>query len=87
MRPASIETTMSYYVALDTADVADELWAKFGPPYNNPYNNRPGMAKKAETAPADELTKAIETARVISAEGTGLEPATPYGAPHFQCGR
>jgi integrase len=21
------------------------------------------------------------------AEGTGLEPATPYGAPHFQCGR
>ena len=21
------------------------------------------------------------------AEGTGLEPATPFGAPHFQCGR
>ena len=24
---------------------------------------------------------------VTEAEGTGLEPATPYGAPHFQCGR
>jgi hypothetical protein len=24
---------------------------------------------------------------VQSAEGTGLEPATPCGAPHFQCGR
>jgi hypothetical protein len=23
----------------------------------------------------------------FSAEGTGLEPATPCGAPHFQCGR
>jgi hypothetical protein len=23
----------------------------------------------------------------FQAEGTGLEPATPYGAPHFQCGR
>lgn len=22
-----------------------------------------------------------------SAEGTGFEPATPFGAPHFQCGR
>ncbi len=21
------------------------------------------------------------------AEGTGIEPATPFGAPHFQCGR
>jgi len=24
---------------------------------------------------------------VYAAEGTGLEPATPDGAPHFQCGR
>ena len=23
----------------------------------------------------------------FEAEGTGLEPATPCGAPHFQCGR
>ena len=23
----------------------------------------------------------------FQAEGTGLEPATPCGAPHFQCGR
>ena len=23
----------------------------------------------------------------FQAEGTGIEPATPFGAPHFQCGR
>ena len=28
------------------------------------------------------------TSRVsFPAEGTGVEPATPYGAPHLQCGR
>jgi integrase len=65
MRHASIETTMSYYVALDSADVADELWAKFGPTYNNPYNNRPGPAKKAETAPVEESAEAIAEKEVI----------------------
>ena len=23
----------------------------------------------------------------LGAEGMGLEPTTPFGAPHFQCGR
>ena len=31
--------------------------------------------------------KTAENAAKIIAEGTGLEPATPCGAPHFQCGR
>ena len=26
-------------------------------------------------------------AGVTGAEGMGLEPTTPFGAPHFQCGR
>ena len=65
MRHSSIDTTMGYYVALDSADVADELWAKFGPTYNNPYNNRPATAEKAETAPADESTEAVANERVI----------------------
>ena len=30
MRHAAIQTTMSYYVDLDAADVADQLWADFG---------------------------------------------------------
>ena len=30
---------------------------------------------------------ALTTRRSFEAEGTGLEPATPCGAPHFQCGR
>jgi integrase len=67
MRHASIETTMGYYVALDSADVADELWAKWGgsegqkaPPYNTPYNNRPERSQETETAPVDESTEAVE---------------------------
>jgi site-specific recombinase XerC len=28
-----------------------------------------------------------QMAQPVKAEGTGLEPATPLGAPHFQCGR
>ncbi len=65
MRHASIDTTMSYYVALDSADVADELWAKFGPTYNRPYDNQPGTGKKAKTAPAESSTKAVEPKEVI----------------------
>ena len=30
MRHSSIATTEGYYVHLDAADVADELWSKFG---------------------------------------------------------
>ena len=48
MRHASIQTTMGFYVELNAANVADELWEKFGgaeagnlATYNNPYNNGP----------------------------------------------
>jgi integrase len=30
MRHSAVQTTLAYYVDLDTAEVADELWAKFG---------------------------------------------------------
>jgi integrase len=61
MRHSSIDTTMGYYVALDSADVADELWAKFGTEgaYNNPYNKRPQQTPETEKAPADESTEAL----------------------------
>jgi integrase len=71
MRHASIDTTMAYYVSIGADEVADELWGKFGviegqngPAYNNPYNNRPTTAKKAETAPAESSTEAVEAKEV-----------------------
>lgn len=35
MRHANISTTMRFYVALDASDVADELWANYGPAATN----------------------------------------------------
>ncbi len=32
-------------------------------------------------------TKPLASRVSFTAEGTGFEPATPCGAPHFQCGR
>ena len=29
----------------------------------------------------------LASLRSFEAEGTGFEPATPFRAPHFQCGR
>jgi len=34
-----------------------------------------------------EAQESLQKHRVSAAEGTGIEPATPFGAPHFQCGR
>jgi integrase len=62
MRHSSIQTTMAYYVDLDAADVADQLWASYG---NNPSqgnilgNIGRNGAKKPERAPADESTEAF----------------------------
>ena len=87
MRHGSVDTTMGHYVALDSADVADELWAKFGAPYNISYNSGPEHAPETEMGPADESTEPVINPSLTPAEGTGIEPATPCGAPHFQCGR
>ena len=78
---------MKYYVTMDADSVADELWGEDWGPGNSSGNNRPNQAKKAETAPAETSTEAVDNSRLTQAEGTGLEPATPFGAPHFQCGR
>ncbi len=44
---------------------------------------------KAQSEPWTQATGDTGLANTVlkTAEGTGLEPATPYGAPHFQCGR
>jgi integrase len=56
-RHAHYSTTAAYYVHLDAADVAAELWAQFGPAadakgptYNNPYNNSPETTEGAKVA-------------------------------------
>ncbi len=84
---------MKYYVTMDADSVADELWGRDWEAGNNRRagntfgNNQPRKAPRAETAPADVSTEAVDNQDVTRAEGTGIEPATPYGAPHFQCGR
>ena len=50
MRHASIQTTMAYYVDLDSAEVADQLWASWGtesedaPKSNTSGNTNPNRA-------------------------------------------
>ncbi len=53
---------MGYYVDLDSAEVADELWVSYGNTAaagNTCSDTRPGVAKKPEKAPADESTEAL----------------------------
>jgi hypothetical protein len=55
MRHAEIGATMKYYVVLDAAEVADDLWAYYGNFLSG--NIRPEGAKKAEKGLADESAK------------------------------
>ena len=59
MRHAGSDTTMACYVALATADVADELWAKFAT-CNIAYNNQPQQFQETQKAPANESTEALD---------------------------
>jgi len=53
MRHSSIATTMGYYVDLDAADVADELWTSYGntPAAGNTFGNT-AQNDHQETEPA-----------------------------------
>ncbi len=42
---------------------------------------------QSKTSPQVLVNKELATTVSIEAEGTGLEPATPYGAPVLQTGR
>lgn len=65
MRHADIGTTMKYYVSANAADLADELWASFGPTGtpsdrgNTPGNTHPEATKKLERAPGDQSPEAL----------------------------
>ena len=48
--------------------------------------NGPRKALRAETAPVEKSQKPLK-AKELYTGGHGVEPATPFGAPHFQCVR
>ena len=64
MRHAEIATTMKYYVTMDADTVADELWGRGWDSGNTSGNNRPETTPKAETAPAESSTEAVEPKEV-----------------------
>ena len=67
---------MSYYVQLDCDDISADLAQRFA-----------GQKASFGDTSAPERTKATTEIPVVprkQAEGTGLEPATGYPAPHFQ---
>jgi hypothetical protein len=62
MRHSSIQTTMGYYVDLDSADVADQLWASFGnasESYNTSYNIGQNKPENEARATADLSTETL----------------------------
>ena len=65
MRHSAIQTTMSYYVDLDAADMANQLWKGWGQG-NILGNIGHDAAKKAEEAPADESTEALCATHVVT---------------------
>jgi integrase len=75
MRHSTVQTTMGYYVDLDAAEVADELWAGWGanggktPPAGNTLGNT-----RPETVEADAAESCRKSLPSKVAEA-GLEPA------------
>jgi len=69
-RHSSIATTLAYYVDLDAAEVADELWAKHAAtpgtvgPGNKPGNNQPRKAENAVLELADALDTSSHADRI-----------------------
>jgi hypothetical protein len=76
MRHSSVATTMGNYVDLDSAEVADQLWASYG---NDPAegnisgNTHPERAKNTEGATAQVLAETPDSqdVRAIPSQWTG----------------
>ena len=43
-------------------------------------------APRMNDGPQPLTNQQVASRCILAAEGTGLEPATPNGAPHFECG-
>jgi hypothetical protein len=63
MRHSAIQTTMSYYVDLDAAEVADQLWADFG---NSPAAGNICGNTYQETQTPDDIAGVITTCGKMS---------------------
>lgn len=55
MRHANIQTTLSFYVDLDSDDLADELWEQFGSEFNKPFNSDDCNARLTEESQSGEV--------------------------------
>jgi integrase len=94
MRHSSIETTMAYYVDLDAAEVADQLWAGFDPQadnkketYNTSYNTRPESSKNEKEVSTEQPAE-TSILKDVTSGGHGARTRNPItGASHFQCDR
>lgn len=96
MRHRSIETTLRFYVAMDSDEVADELWAahaggekpSLGPilgPILGP--TCPVAAQKEGEVRSGEGSERL-VQKGLQSGGHGTRTRNPItGAPHFQCGR
>ena len=62
-----------------TATAEDSATASFS------NRDKTGAQEKEDGSQA-AVVKGLTSRFSFEAEGTGLEPATPYGAPHFECG-
>jgi len=63
MRHADIQTTMSYYVDLDAAEIADTLWQGFESEKTQNGNTR------GNTQPFEHQTHNLETTQVLAEQG------------------
>ena len=80
MRHSSIETTERYYIDIQADDVAAQLHSLMS---REPISGHLAHATNPSEQP--EVQKLI-IPRQIQAEGKGLEPSTPCGAPDFESG-
>ena len=84
MRHSSIETTERYYVDIQADDVAAQLHSLMPrEPISGQFSGH--LAHAAQASEQPEVQKPI-IPREIRAEGRGLEPPTPCGAPDFESG-
>jgi hypothetical protein len=62
MRHSRIGTTMNYYVDLDAAEVADQLWASYGNTLavDNTFGNTDQKSAEMEAEELDATTCAIK---------------------------
>ena len=78
---AALAATLAFMLAPAMASVAEKATFRQRDKTGTTWGPRNSVA--AEVLRSEQLAATFS----FAAEGTGVEPATPCGAPHFQCGR